>query len=112
MNYDEAVRYLLTLGRELAAPTQAAATKFDLENICVLAERLGRPNAPIPAGTLPQPTVKARRRLSWNASFGTQAFAPGCTPHRIWKASTSACASTARKLATNPSPRYSRACRL
>lgn len=43
MNYDAAVRYLLTLGRELAAPTQAAATKFDLENITVLAERLGRP---------------------------------------------------------------------
>src|SRR5215472_13051905 len=44
MNYDAAVRYLLTLGRELAAPTQAAAAKFDLENISVLAERLGRPD--------------------------------------------------------------------
>src|SRR5262252_5584175 len=44
MNYDAAVRYLLTLGRELAAPTQAAAAKFDLENITVLAERLGRPD--------------------------------------------------------------------
>src|ERR1700746_3572412 len=43
MNYDAAVRYLLTLGRELAAPTQAAAAKFDLENITVLAERLCRP---------------------------------------------------------------------
>ena len=41
MNYDAAVRYLLSLGRELAAPTQAAAAKFDLENITVLAERLG-----------------------------------------------------------------------
>ena len=50
MNYDEAVRYLLTLGRELAAPTQAAATKFDLENICVLAERLGRPERAYPSG--------------------------------------------------------------
>jgi dihydrofolate synthase/folylpolyglutamate synthase len=44
MNYDHAVRYLLSLGRELAAPTQAAAAKFDLENITVLAERLGRPD--------------------------------------------------------------------
>ena len=44
MNYDGAVRYLLSLGRELAAPTQAAAAKFDLENITVLAERLGRPD--------------------------------------------------------------------
>src|SRR6266446_5448587 len=33
MNYETAVRYLLTLGRELAAPTQAAAAKFDLEKI-------------------------------------------------------------------------------
>src|SRR5216684_1479873 len=33
MNYDASVRCLLSLGRELAAPTQAAATKFDLENI-------------------------------------------------------------------------------
>jgi len=40
----------LTLGRELAAPTQAAATKFDLENICVLAERLGRPERAYPSG--------------------------------------------------------------
>src|SRR5450432_3377816 len=49
MNYDEAVRYLLSLGRELAAPTQAAAAKFDLENITVLAERLGRPDRAYPS---------------------------------------------------------------
>jgi len=49
MNYDSAVRYLLTLGRELAAPTQAAAAKFDLENITVLAERLGRPERAYPS---------------------------------------------------------------
>ena len=48
MNYESAVRYLLTLGRELAAPTQAAAAKFDLENITVLAERLGRPDRAYP----------------------------------------------------------------
>jgi len=48
MNYETAVRYLLTLGRELAAPTQAAAAKFDLENITVLAERLGRPDRAYP----------------------------------------------------------------
>lgn len=44
MDYQSAVRYLLSLGRELAAPTQAAAGKFDLENISVLLERLGRPD--------------------------------------------------------------------
>jgi dihydrofolate synthase/folylpolyglutamate synthase len=49
MNYEAAVRYLLTLGKELAAPTQAAAAKFDLENITVLAERLGRPDRAYPA---------------------------------------------------------------
>ncbi|HVH70795.1 MAG TPA: folylpolyglutamate synthase/dihydrofolate synthase family protein [Candidatus Dormibacteraeota bacterium] len=49
MNYDVAVHYLLTLGRELAAPTQAAGAKFGLENIAVLAERLGRPDRAYPS---------------------------------------------------------------
>jgi dihydrofolate synthase/folylpolyglutamate synthase len=48
MKYEASVRYLLSLGRELAAPTQAAATKFDLENITILAERLGRPDRAYP----------------------------------------------------------------
>ncbi|GAC1660836.1 MAG: hypothetical protein NVS9B4_12290 [Candidatus Acidiferrum sp.] len=48
MTYESAVRYLLSLGRELAAPTQAAAAKFDLENISILAERLGRPHRAYP----------------------------------------------------------------
>src|SRR5271168_4907344 len=49
MNYEAAVRYLLSLGRELAAPTQAAAAKFDLENISMLVERLGRPDRAYPS---------------------------------------------------------------
>ena len=49
MSYESAVRYLLSLGRELAAPTQASAAKFDLENITVLAERLGRPDRAYPS---------------------------------------------------------------
>src|SRR6476646_5265572 len=48
MNYAESLKYLFSLGRELAAPTQAAAAKFDLENISVLAERLGRPDRAYP----------------------------------------------------------------
>ncbi len=48
MNYPDAVRYLHSLGRELAAPTQASAAKFDLQNITVLAERLGRPDRAYP----------------------------------------------------------------
>ncbi len=43
MNYDESLKYLFSLGRELAAPTQAAAAKFDLENISTLAEALDHP---------------------------------------------------------------------
>jgi dihydrofolate synthase/folylpolyglutamate synthase len=43
MTYEESVRYLLTLGRELASPQQARATKFDLANITTLCERLGQP---------------------------------------------------------------------
>ena len=48
MTYEEAVRYLLTLGRELASPQQARAAKFDLHNITVLAERLGHPQRAYP----------------------------------------------------------------
>jgi len=48
MDYPSAVRYLLSLGRELAAPTQAAAAKFDLQNISVLMNRLGRPDRVYP----------------------------------------------------------------
>ncbi|MGA7783280.1 MAG: folylpolyglutamate synthase/dihydrofolate synthase family protein, partial [Candidatus Acidiferrales bacterium] len=43
MEYNEAVRYLLTLGRELAAPSHARAAKFDLANIRALAQRMGEP---------------------------------------------------------------------
>src|SRR5580765_6116061 len=43
MNFSESVRYLFSLGRELAAPTQAAAAKFNLENITILARSLGHP---------------------------------------------------------------------
>jgi dihydrofolate synthase / folylpolyglutamate synthase len=49
MNYSAAVNYLLSLGRELAAPTQAAAAKFNLENISILDERLGHPSRAYPS---------------------------------------------------------------
>ena len=49
INYDEAVRYLLSLGRELASPQQARATKFGLENIRALAEHLGHPERRYPS---------------------------------------------------------------
>jgi dihydrofolate synthase / folylpolyglutamate synthase len=43
MTYDQAVGYLLTLGRELASPQQARAAKFDLENIRAVCQRMGNP---------------------------------------------------------------------
>ncbi|HKF52355.1 MAG TPA: folylpolyglutamate synthase/dihydrofolate synthase family protein [Candidatus Acidoferrales bacterium] len=48
MNYDESVRRLLLLGKELASPQQARVQKFDLENIRVLASYLGSPHRAIP----------------------------------------------------------------
>jgi len=44
MTYDEAVPYLMTLGKELAAPRQARVQKFGLENISTLANDLGAPH--------------------------------------------------------------------
>jgi dihydrofolate synthase/folylpolyglutamate synthase len=43
MTYNESVRYLLTLGRELASPQHARAAKFDLHNIRAICERIGHP---------------------------------------------------------------------
>lgn len=44
MTYQEAVRWLLTLGRELASPQQSHVQKFDLENMHILCELLGQPH--------------------------------------------------------------------
>ena len=49
MTFQEAVNYLLSLGRELAAPTQAATAKFNLENISILAKHLGHPENKYPS---------------------------------------------------------------
>src|SRR5579864_4407558 len=43
MNYAESVNYLLTLGRELAAPSHARAAKFELTNIRALTARMDTP---------------------------------------------------------------------
>jgi len=49
VTYDDAVRYLLALGRELASPQQARVAKFDLANTAILAERLGHPERAYPS---------------------------------------------------------------
>ena len=48
MKYDESVRALFSLGRELAAPQQAGVQKFGLENISILAQALGQPQRAAP----------------------------------------------------------------
>lgn len=48
MNYEESVRALLALGRELAAPQQARVQKFGLGNITTLAAALGDPQHAVP----------------------------------------------------------------
>lgn len=48
MNYQESVRALMALGRELAAPQQARVQKFGLANITTLAEALGSPQRSAP----------------------------------------------------------------
>jgi dihydrofolate synthase/folylpolyglutamate synthase len=48
MNYEESVRSLYALGRELASPQQARVQKFGLENIRVLSAALGNPHLAAP----------------------------------------------------------------
>jgi dihydrofolate synthase/folylpolyglutamate synthase len=48
MTYEESVRALMALGRELASPQQARVQKFGLSNITLLAEALGNPQSKIP----------------------------------------------------------------
>jgi dihydrofolate synthase / folylpolyglutamate synthase len=48
MTYEESVRALLSLGRELASPQQASVQKFGLANITILAEDLGQPQCSSP----------------------------------------------------------------
>jgi dihydrofolate synthase / folylpolyglutamate synthase len=48
MTYEESVRALFSLGRELAAPQQARVQKFGLANISILAESLGQPQRSSP----------------------------------------------------------------
>lgn len=43
MNFQESVRYLYSLGRELAAPAHARTMKFDLANITAVAAHMGNP---------------------------------------------------------------------
>lgn len=48
MNYQDSVRELMALGKELAAPRQARVQKFGLGNITTLCEDLGNPQRKTP----------------------------------------------------------------
>ena len=48
MNYEESVRSLMALGRELGAPQQARVQKFGLENMTILSADLGNPHRAVP----------------------------------------------------------------
>src|ERR1700692_4495793 len=52
MTYEESVRALFSLGRELAAPQQARVQKFGLANITILAEDLGQPQRSSPCAPI------------------------------------------------------------
>ncbi len=83
MNYEASVRYLLSLGKELAAPTQAAAAKFDLENISVLAERLGRPDRAYPSAHIAGTNGKGSTAAFLESIFRHAGFRTGLntSPH-------------------------------
>ena len=50
MNYEQSVRELMALGKELAAPRQARVQKFGLDNITALCSELGNPQRKAPCG--------------------------------------------------------------
>ena len=87
MHYQAAVRYLYSLGRELAAPTQAAIAKFDLENIRLLAEHLGHPERSFEMYSASAKSILKRNRD--RAPNGSKYCAPGtgsaCIASNAWR---------------------------
>ena len=111
MNYEESVRALMALGRELGvAPAGPRAEIRPRKHRA--ARRSARQSAPRNSvrRTSPEPTAKARPRPCSNRSCAPPACAPASTPRRIWSASTSASASTAKTSRTPNSPPPGPAC--
>jgi dihydrofolate synthase/folylpolyglutamate synthase len=83
MNFPESVRYLLSLGRELAAPTQASAAKFNLENISILAEHLGHPERKYPSAHIAGTNGKGSTAAFLESIFRTAGYRTGLytSPH-------------------------------
>src|SRR6202022_1184737 len=83
MDYNAAVTYLLSLGRELAAPTQAAAAKFNLENITVLDERRGQASRAYPRAHIAGPNGKGSTAAFLESILRHAGLRPGLntSPH-------------------------------
>ena len=97
MNFQDALGYLLSLGRELAAPTQAATTKFNLENISVLAEHLGHPENTYPCVHIAGTNGKGSTAAFLEAMLREAGYRTGFTLPRTSSASTSGFAWTASR---------------
>src|SRR5580693_7442455 len=108
MNYEESVRALVALGRELGAPRQARLEKFGLETIATLASDLGNPHCAAPSAHVAGTNGKG----STAAMLESILRAPGSTPRRTWSGSTNAFGSTAKTSPTNPLPPAGLSCTL
>jgi len=83
MDYAAAVRHLLSLGRELASPSQVSRGMFDLESMRALAERLGRPERAFPSAHIAGTNGKGSTAAMLDSILRAAGFRTGlCTsPH-------------------------------
>ncbi|MGA7552259.1 MAG: hypothetical protein WBW54_00820, partial [Candidatus Acidiferrales bacterium] len=83
MTYDESVRALYSLGRELAAPQQARVQKFGLENISILAEELDQPQRAAPCAHIAGTNGKGSTAAMLEAILRTAGLRTGLytSPH-------------------------------
>jgi dihydrofolate synthase / folylpolyglutamate synthase len=83
MTYDEAVRALFALGRELASPQQARVQKFGLENITILGEALGNPHRAAPCVHIAGTNGKGSTAAMLESILRTAGFRTGLytSPH-------------------------------
>jgi dihydrofolate synthase/folylpolyglutamate synthase len=83
MTYEESVRALFSLGRELAAPQQARVQKFGLANITILAEALGHPERSSPCTHIAGTNGKGSTAAMLESILRTAGLATGLytSPH-------------------------------
>jgi dihydrofolate synthase / folylpolyglutamate synthase len=83
MNYEESVRSLYALGRELASPQQARVQKFGLENIRVLSAELGNPHRAAPCVHVAGTNGKGSTAAMIESILRTSGFSTGLytSPH-------------------------------